>query len=258
MDFGFDIVEAFKIYGVIPTIGLVVLFGFKSHLSTIFFFIWNKLFPKKSVADLRKHPSFHQMENYIAVKIPGIPFEDTGRGEVFKDMLTTMFRSYIDNMRHFISENFNERMEATFSSNDDFIQKLFSSNLKCITDYEDKWRKMQVPLICITKFNEWHSGKRDILFADIQVIANSSFHLTYNEKLASFMDLIFIILNVSILDADYILKDLNGELSGQRYKGIVIGHGEPTYVIRTSDESSGKHRSPYTKKPSEIITFKEE
>jgi hypothetical protein len=162
-------------------------------------------------------------------------------------------------MSDFISTNFDAKMEPSFISNDDFIQKLFSANLKAITDYEDTWRKMQIPLICITKFNEWHSGKRDILFADIQILANSSFHSTYNEKLASFLDVVCMVLHISTLDADYILKDLNGELSGQIYKGIKIGHGEPTYVIRNSDdESSAKRPAHYTKKKSEIINFKEE
>jgi hypothetical protein len=260
MDFGIDVIEAFKTYGIIPTVALILLYALKSYFWTFVMYLWGKTFgKKKKTGELSKHPAFHQMENYVAVRIPGIHFEDKGRGEVFRDMLTVMFRSYIDMMRKVTTESFDKDGEPIFTSNDDLIQKLSNYGVQAIKEYEDQWRKMGVPLICIIKFNEWHSNKRDILFTDIQTIANSSFHATYNEKIASFFDLIFMVLNISILDAEYILKDLNGELSGQTYKGIEIGHGEPTCVIRNrDDESSVRIKVPYTKKKSEIINFREE
>jgi hypothetical protein len=257
MDFGFDIVEAFKTYGIIPTIGLILMFVLKSYIGVAVTYLWNRVFAKKKPADLNKHPAFHQMENYIAVKIPGMIFEDPGRNEVFKDMLVIMFRSYIDMMRKVITEGFNEKGEPNFTSNDDFTQKLSQYGVQAITEYENQWRKTDVPLVCITKFNEWHSNKRDILFTDIQTIANSPFHETYNEKIAAFFDLTFMVLNISILDAEYILKSLNGELSGQVYKGITIGHEEDTTTIRNNEDAQVKPKG-YAKKKSQIINFREE
>jgi len=255
-------VEAFKTYGVIPTILLVLLYGGKTYVWRILGYLWNKFFGKRKSADLNKHPAFHQMESYIAVKIPGMIFEDNGRNEVFKDMLTIMFKSYIDMMRKVISDSFDTKNDAVFASNDDFIQKLSNYAVQTIKEYENQWRHSAIPLICITKFNEWHSNKRDILFTDIQTIANSSFHETYNEKVAAFFDLVFMVLNISILDAEYILKNLNGELSGQTYKGIIIGDGEDTDVIRNVDDSGENiipvKRKRYTKKKSQIINFREE
>jgi hypothetical protein len=257
MDFGFDVVEAVKTYGIWSTIGVILLYGLKSYFWLGVSYVWSKIFVKKKPADLSKHPAFHQMENYIAVKIPGMMFEDPGRSEVFKDMLTIMFRSYIDMMRKVIVDSFDTKGEPVFVSNDDFIQKLSNYGVQAIKEYEDQWRKTGVPLICITAFNAWHSAKRDVLFSDIQTIANSAFHDTYNVKLATFFDLIFIVLNMSILDAEFILKDLNGELSGQIYKGITIGHGEEIEV-RRDDESSAKIKVPYTKKKSKVINFRDE
>lgn len=255
MDFGFDVIEAIKTYGIWSTIGVILLYGLKSYFWLGVTYVWGNVFAKKKPADLSKHPAFHQMENYIAVKIPGMIFEDPGRSEVFKDMLTIMFRSYIDMMRKVITDSFDVKGEPNFVSNEDFIQKLSNYGIQAIKEYEDQWRKTGVPLICITKFNEWHSNKRDILFSDIQTIANSVFHDTYNVKLATFFDLIFMVLNISILDAEFILKDLNGELSGQVYKGVTIGHGEDTTVMR-DDESSTKTKVPYTKKKSQVINFR--
>lgn len=259
-DFGFDVMEAIKTYGVWSTIGIILLYGLKSYFWVGITFLWQKVTAKKKSADLNKHPAFHQMENYIVVKIPGMVFEDHGRNEVFKDMLTIMFRSYIDMMRKVIIESFDKRGETLFTSNDDFTQKLSQYGVQAITEYENQWRKIDVPLICITKFNEWHSNKRDILFTDIQTIANSPFHETYNEKLAAFFDLTFMVLNISILDAEYILKSLNGELSGQIYKGIIIGHEEDTVIIRSGHERNGSVVKPtgYSKKKSQIINFREE
>lgn len=261
MDFDFDIIASIERYGFITT--LVVTLGLGA-IKIFFANLFDKLkdmllgADKKKTGDLNKHPIFHRLENYISVKIPGIQFDDEGRGMVFKDMLTTMIRCYVDLMRKIISDGFNPKGEATFSSNDDFIQKLSNYGVNTIKDYEDQWRKMGIPLICINKFNEWHSRKRDILFEDIQTIANSSFHESYNEKIASFFDSVLTILNVSVIDAEYILKDLNGELSCQIYKGVTIGHGQDTCVIRSSDEESSSTRIPYKKKKSEIINFTEE
>lgn len=258
MGFEFDIMDTIKTYGIGTTIGLVLLYGLKEYFWSAVSLTWNKVFSKKKTADLNKHPAFHQMENYIAVKIPGMIFEDHGRNEVFKDMLTIMFRSYIVMMRKIIIVSFDTKGDPTFTSNDDFTQKLSQYGVQAITEYENEWRKIDVPLICITKFNEWHSNKRDILFTDIQTIANSPFHETYNEKLAAFFDLTFMVLNISILDAEYILKSLNGELSGQVYKGITIGHEEETPVIRNSDENTMKTPKGYVKRKSRIINFTEE
>lgn len=257
MDLGFDVIEAVKTYGIWSTIGIILLYGLKSYFWLGITYLWSKLSAKKKPADLSKHPAFHQMENYIAVKIPGMMFEDQGRSEVFKDMLNIMFRSYVDMMRKIIVESVDSKGEYNFVSNEDFIQKLSNYGVQTIKDYEDQWRKTGVPLVCITKFNEWHSAKRDILFTDIQTIANSVFHDSYNVKLATFFDLIFMVLNISILDAEFILKDLNGELSGQVYKGITIGHGQDTAVMRDG-ESSAKTKVPYTKKKSQVINFRDD
>lgn len=252
MDFGFDIVEAFKAYGIIPTIGLgillVVLWALKTQVSNLFTYLIGRIFAKKEKPDLSKHPAFHQMDNYISVKIPGMVFEDPGRNEVFKDMLTVMFKSYIDMMKKVLAESFNAKGEPVFASTDDFVQKISNYSVQTITEYENQWRRSGVPLICITKFNEWHSGKRDALFADIQYIANSPFHDTYEEKIATFFDHIFMVLNYSVIDAELILKGLNGELTGQTYKGIVIGHGEDVLI-----KPKG-----YTRKKSQIINYREE
>ena len=250
MDFGVDVVEALKAYGIIPTIlGIVVVYLLKSYLSTFISYLWSKVTFKKKPADLNKHPAFHQLENFISVKIPGMSFEDQGRDEVFRDMINIMFKSYIDMMHAIITQSVDIKGESVFTSNDDFIQKMSSYAVRAITEYENQWRKSGVPLVCITKFNDWHSNKRDALFPDIQIIANSAFHESYNEKIAAFFDEIFMVLNFSILDAEYILTTLNGELTGQTYKGILIGHG-PEGILKPG-------RS-YSKKKSQIINFREE
>ncbi len=252
MDFGFDLVEAFKSYGILPTIGLgvllVVLWAIKTQISNLFGYLISKIFSKKKSGDLHKHPAFHQMDNYISVKIPEMVFEDLGRNEVFKDMLTIMFESYIDMMKKILAECFDAKGNSIFTSTDDFVQKISYYGVQAIKEYEDQWRRSGVPLICITKFNEWHSGKRDALFTNIQYVANSPYHDSYEEKIAAFFDHIFIVLNYSILDAELILKGLNGELTGQTYKGIVIGHGEDVLI-----KPKG-----YTKKKSQVINYKEE
>lgn len=229
----------------------------------IFKYLWNKIFKtekKKVSANLLHHPSFQQLNSYIAVKIPSIQFNDEARTEVFRDLLSIMILCYTDMMKKIVKESFDQHGDNTFESVEDFIQKLSNYEINVIQEYENKWKTAKIPDVCIEKFNTWHSKKRDMIFSDITTISLSPFHTTYQEKIAAFFDLIYVVLNMSVLDGSYVLKSLNGELTGQSYKGVEIGPEDDKCVIRTSDEDSdSKLPIPnYVKKKSELLDFKEE
>jgi hypothetical protein len=260
LDFDIDVEAFFEKYGIIKTL---LLMAISTSFPYIFKYIWNKIFnskKKKEMANLAKHPFFHQIENIISVKIPAMQFNDCARTQIFRDMLTILFRSYSDAMKKILADNFDRNGELTFESDEDFNQKLSNNTINAITTYENLWSKSAIPLVCIEKFGEWHSKKRDLIFSDIQTISNSQFYSTYVEKLAAYFDSVYAILNISVLDAEFILRSINGQLTGQSYKGVEIGPEDDKCVIRTSDEESdAKLPIPsYVKKKSELLEFKEE
>lgn len=260
MDIDFDFIAALEKWGWIKTI---ILMAISTSLPSIFKYTWNKIFKsekKKELANLAKHPFFHQIENIISVKIPAMQFNDCGRTAIFRDMLTILFRSYSDAMKKILAENVDRGGGLTFESDEDFNQKISNNTINAITNYENQWSKTGVPAICIEKFGEWHSKKRDLIFSDIQTISNSQFYSTYVEKLAAYFDSVYSILNISVLDAEFILRSINGQLTGQSYNGVEIGPEDDKCVIRSSDEESdSKIPIPnYVKKKSELLDFKEE
>ena len=159
---------------------------------------------------LRDHYFFTRIDYFIDYRIEKLDFGDKGRKAIFRDMLKIKF------------EVWKKRMLDVIDMNEKLEKKVLDLLFAGIKEYEDKWKDMGIPAIVIKKFNEWHDKRVSIVKDDIILICNSAIYKTTEEKKRAILSLFCETLTMSILDAEYTFKIINGDLKGLTYKDFII------------------------------------
>jgi len=97
----------------------------------------------------------------------------------------------------------------------DKLEKHFNSDLY---SQEDK----KLLNIVIPKFNKWCGTGYDLIIARIEEICESNLYVNNTSRNVVILLSYQIMLSLIILDASKTLNDLNGELSGLKFKGVLI------------------------------------
>lgn len=183
--------------------------------------LWYKFFSKKidniSVRDPKDHKFFSEIDFYIHNKIPNIKLYskefkyEPWRTAIFRDMLISKLKIW----RDFV---------FIFATNDS--PNILDCSTKCINWLVDWYNgdreEKQIPKIVIDKFNYRHIDHANTLMNWIESICGSrSFHNDFEKKNA-ILHLHIMMLVVTVIDAEKTLWVLNWELTGVKYKWIIL------------------------------------
>ena len=153
---------------------------------------------------------------WVDFKIPNININDPGRKKLFTDLLKYKFEAVQKNIDGLSkSEGFEELNEY----------QLYETIVKCVhkiqSEYRGKAIEEGIPVVVLDKFAKWHIGTLTYLLSSVEVIALSGIYKNNKEKIQAIYSLHTAILDVTIAEAERSLDELNGELSGIKYKGRV-------------------------------------
>lgn len=180
---------------------------------------------KIKVANPLNHPFFNTILYNKNVKLKSIKLYSKGHGHcegrdaVFKDMLNIKFQLWHDHTKHVVSL---VSTKYTYISDSDFEEIWTSGMMQCAKEYEMEWMQSEIPEIVINKFNEWHGSHADILFNTLKNICHGNSFSTKEEQTNAILELQNALIIITMIDAEKTLGSLNGDLTGIKYKGIVL------------------------------------
>jgi len=106
-----------------------------------------------------------------------------------------------------------------------------------VETYEAEARRMGIPAVVIERFRYWHGPRIEHLRAEIGLVCESEWINEPSERAGFILSVVEQVMKATIIDAERTLASLNGALTGQVYRGVVIG------PCGKKDGDSGIHRA---------------
>ena len=169
---------------------------------------------KKTIKDLRKlHPIFNDIKYYRDVKVPTCHIGGPVRTIVFRDCLKIYYDVCLQ-----VTEEIIEK-EIT---NGNFLVTNRAALIDFLLRVRESLEKNGIPEKVIDKFCDWCRKRNEHLLSVISDIDSSTVVSSIVEKEYIVLSTVREISYFVLLDAEKTLKGLNGELSGTKYKGLII------------------------------------
>lgn len=174
-------------------------------------FIPHKVF---SVKELRSyHTILVKIDSLVKTRIPLMTLGGPVRTKIFKSMLII----YFSNFKRAVDELLDEEIT---------LNNFYYKNEAMITEVLEQtmhdWEEDGIPIVVITKFQEWNSKRIAYLNLSLNDIDSSQVIDNVVEKQYMALNLYSGIVYLTFVDAEKTLSTLNGSLTGQYYKGEQI------------------------------------
>ncbi len=166
-------------------------------------------------ANLYNHAIFNTINRNLSFGIHNLVIGERLREAIFRDFLIYKFTAVKNELVSFVERGDLEKM-----SNDLFKARLLDCIQKSICAYEKKALNEKIPDIVISKFNEWHSSRIAMIYDFLNDIGESDLFESNTIKTKIAFDFFVHLLNLTIVDAQKTLINLNGQLDDITYKGI--------------------------------------
>jgi len=207
-----DIIEIVSQGGLIAVGSLAVSLAYK--------YFNNKI--SKKVSSPLNHLFFEKIkyERRVHLKSIKLKYKNKfckGRTILFTDMLDKKFKIWKMTVREFVSEAL--KLKATGAELENLSSRYIN---KIVEDYEREWHTMGVPENVIDKFMEWHGQRIKMLLEFINPICIGDSYDSVEEKLNAILDIHKVLIVITIIDVEKTLGQMNGELTGLEYKGLII------------------------------------
>lgn len=184
----------------------------------------NKVYEKKMLGDdekktlieecsiettLKTHSFFCDMMYEMNDGYNDIDFGGKTRNMLFRDMWITKCRVLNDGMLKFSKIN--------FDNDNDWYVAITKGIKDVIEIYEKEWRLMGVPELCISKFNEWHQRRVEVVYEGLEDTFRAR-QVPPSKKTIIILDMLKWIMKMGKIDLTGSAYELNGELTGIIYK----------------------------------------
>lgn len=153
---------------------------------------------------------------WIDFRLGNIQLTDPARKQIFSDLLIINFRTIRNNL--FKIED-NKDFDSLSST------QLYTSIIDCISNIRETYEKEAsnngIPEIVIKKFYKWHSSTIQYALISSEIICSSMVYSNNRDRMQAIYSMYIAILEITIAEAERSLNELNGELSGFEYRGLV-------------------------------------
>lgn len=203
--------------GVILLVALLIILLFSPVVKQI---IRNKAYyHKKKRQSTRKlilqHPFFQFMKYCMDYRINRLEFGSEFKNNALQDMLMVKFRVFYLKLRIFAKLDYLDRIDK-YEFKKMCLDIIDKSKEVCL--YE--WKNLNIPKIeyIIIEFEKWH--EMTILNArlNIEKIIESTIYDNNYERLDSILTIYSSMFEITVLDVENGLKQVNGNLNGLEYK----------------------------------------
>lgn len=167
-----------------------------------------------SISQLKQlHPCFNKINSIIEIKLPMIKVGGKVRTIIFQDVLKIFYKSGEEIFLKLLDKNITK-------------ENFLNENLKAINDIvtlsNKKMKEEGIPEVVIHKFWEWNAKRHEYMISTLSDINSSSVFDSIVEKEYAVLNLYQNNCYFVLMDAENTLKNLNGDLTGTKYKGNII------------------------------------
>jgi hypothetical protein len=206
-------------YGILGIQGFLLLFALFKW-SSVFNVVWKKI---KSLA-IRNTSIYSpkailtaKLDYWINIKIDQIMLRDEGRRKVFRELLKIKLNTIKNKIFDIEKCHDFEKMNKV-----DLHQYIISSLYDIILISRTSALEAGIPAIILDKYNKWYKDLSEHIIVNAELIIKSPSYTNY-DVISSIYLLQVSTLELMIVGAEKTLNELNGDLSGIEYKGIIIG-----------------------------------
>lgn len=169
------------------------------------------------IIDIKQLKNYHtiliKIESLIKVRIPLMNLGGPVRTKIFKNMLIIYFNNFKKAVNDLLDDDIN--LENFGYKNQTMIDKV-------LADSTEAWREDGIPSIVISKFQKWNASRIAYITLTINDINSSQVVDSVIEKQYMALNLYSGVIYLTFIDAEKTLVNLNGDLTGQYYKGEQI------------------------------------
>lgn len=175
----------------------------------------------QNIAEPKNHTFFQKVDYILRYKLPEITLKFRGqycegRTILFRDMLKIKFRVWQDHIRKACDKS------QDYPTSSQIGQAFLKATVDLVDEYERLWEEDGIPPKVIQKFHKWHDNHAQIFIEAIENITGGSSFSSKKEVINAILEISNAMLLLTILDAEKTLGDLNGELTGMKYKDLTL------------------------------------
>lgn len=182
---------------------------------------------------LLEHRFFTAMDFYLHTRIPILPIREPGRAKIFRDFLDYKFRAIRDTMETLIKTHDIARMPQM-----EYEPLMMDFLNDAMELYDAEALKAGIPQIVLDKFALWHRGSVEQTSNFLLRVTQSPWYGSNIQKTVAILDYLTTVMHSTLLDAQFTLSRLNGELDGLVYKDVTV---QPYKNYHQRNEDSGTH-----------------
>jgi hypothetical protein len=172
----------------------------------------------KEASKLRLHPFFQACEYWIT-RVELFPIRDKFRHMIFMDYVRIFLRTGKHVWEELIDEILPNIEELS-------TMELYSKVVKVLhrknTLVEQECKDLGIPDVFLDKISEdWNGTTEKILYICISSICNSDRFESNSNRVGVILNLVTALYEVIVFEAESLVEELNGELEGAMYKGMI-------------------------------------
>lgn len=172
------------------------------------------------------HPVFTRIDFYKNIVLNTFEFKNKGKEIVFKEILVQHLGIYKEILMDLCEAIDNKEEMDTNELRNRSINCISEINVKLNTFYVDNCKftddEKKVLDIVIGKYHNWDYGRESRMVDSVETICSSSFYPNTYAKAVTILDIFLFAIGDTIEDANKTLNNLNGDLKGLEFKGVVI------------------------------------
>ena len=154
-------------------------------------------------SSLDEHRLFLVCNYWIRLGIDRIPFPEKFpiRSEMYRDMLKILISTITEHLQGNLKELSNDALS------------------QAVSDYEHKFRDQGIPEVVIERFRSWNVPALGFITHTIGTLEESQIATDHRYKTSAMLSTVLGALKTAFYDAERTLIGLNGQLTGQVYRG---------------------------------------
>lgn len=187
-----------------------------------------KLSGKDKIDNLKlsSHPIFSRAELNKNVILTYFTLENKGKENIFKEILINHMDIY---KKHIIALCTKIENKDISNSNDLYAASVDTINhiindIRVFYKYKSTYSDEDINVLelVMNKYNHWDYDREIEIVTRIQEICGSAFYPDIYTKAVTVFDTFLFAMNDTVADANKTLKNINGDLKGLTFKGVVI------------------------------------
>ena len=184
------------------------------HLQNIL--LHGKIFNKQKI-DITHHPIFAKYHFLINQRLKYINCHCVLRKKIFCDLMIIRIEVY-----NKIVKDFAQRSDINQISIIEFQYAMRELMFQTLSEWKEKAKLEGIPQVVIDRFIESTEEIRDSFFLFVQSVSNSTYSYADNiSRTSAVFDMLSAFEEALLIKLEESLDNLNGEISGSTYKGIV-------------------------------------